>query len=67
MSLSNLLSALLPASDPESKTPATASADDDASSAAVVHECRTCGTNVSTDTTRCPACDGEDIVTYSID
>lgn len=33
----------------------------------VVHECRACGTCVSGTTTRCPACEGSDIVTYAID
>ncbi|AHG02316.1 hypothetical protein HALLA_20655 (plasmid) [Halostagnicola larsenii XH-48] len=33
----------------------------------VVHECRTCGTSVSGTTTRCPACEGRDIVTYAIE
>ncbi|MFC4541942.1 hypothetical protein ACFO5R_08375 [Halosolutus amylolyticus] len=69
MGLANLLSTLLPASDsdPEPETPATATTAEDATSTDVVHECRSCGTNVSADTVRCPACDGEDIVSYSID
>ena len=32
-----------------------------------LYECRNCGTNVTADTNRCPACEGEDIVRYSID
>ena len=73
MPLSRLLSGLFPESESETESPTTAQRCDDADegepdhSPTVVHECRTCGTNVSADTTRCPACDGEDIVRYSID
>ncbi|WP_254764780.1 hypothetical protein [Natrinema marinum] len=70
MSLSTLLSELLTGSESESGTESPAAAPeggDGARSVTVVHECRDCGTNVSADTTRCPACDGDDIVTHSID
>nr|WP_247004845.1 hypothetical protein [Halosolutus gelatinilyticus] len=62
MSLSSILSELFPRS--ESDTESSDSMDSDAS---IVCECRTCGTNVSAGTTRCPTCDGDDIVTYSIE
>lgn len=69
MPLSRLLSSLFSAS--ETDTPATAGngATDGTTepSPTVVYECRTCGTNVSPETDRCPACEGEDIVRYSID
>lgn len=68
MTLSSLLSDLLPGSEPDTESPATTQdCGEGARSPTVIHECRNCGTNVSADTTRCPACDGEDIVRYSID
>lgn len=70
MPLSRLLSGLFPESESGTESPETAqrSGDDEAdSSPTVIYECRSCGTNVSADTARCPACDGEDIVRYSID
>ena len=64
MSLSTLLSELFSGTNsPETPTERT----DDVPSITVVHECRNCGTNVSAGTTQCPACDGDDIVTYSIE
>lgn len=74
MPLSRLLSTLFSESDTD--TPATArtganGAGDEPStterSPTVVYECRTCGTNVSPETDRCPACESEDIVRYSIE
>ena len=68
MSLSRLLSDLFTGSEPTTETPATAGSDGESEpSPTVIHECRDCGTNVSADTDRCPACDGDDIVRYSID
>ncbi|WP_408957983.1 hypothetical protein [Natrinema sp. 74] len=70
MSLSTLLSELFTGSESESGTESPAPAPDrgdGARSVTVLHECRDCGTNVSADTVRCPACESEDIVTYSID
>lgn len=68
MTLSGLLSTVLSVSKSKTETPATASSDDDAASpTAIVSECRSCGTNVSVETVQCPACDGGDIVTYSIE
>ncbi|WP_436346898.1 hypothetical protein [Natronorubrum sp. FCH18a] len=67
MSLSRLLSGLIAGSEPSTESPATTQdSGEGTESPTVVHECRNCGTNVSADTTRCPACDGEDIVRYSI-
>ncbi|MXV61099.1 hypothetical protein GS429_03295 [Natronorubrum sp. JWXQ-INN-674] len=68
MSLSRLLSGLF--ADAESGTESAATTQgcgENEGSATVVYECRNCGTNVSADTSRCPACDGDDIVRYSID
>ena len=68
MSLSRLLSGLLTGSEPRTETPATAGdSGESESSPTVIHECRTCGTNVSADTEQCPACGDDDIVRYSID
>jgi rubrerythrin len=68
MSLSTFLSELFSGSDSGVDAPTTATTrGDNGPSVTVVSECRNCGTNVSDGTTRCPACDGEDIVTYSID
>ncbi|MDS0475097.1 hypothetical protein [Natrinema sp. 1APR25-10V2] len=70
MSLSTLLSELFTGSESESGTESPTAAPergDSAQSITVVHECRDCGTNVSADTTQCPACESEDIVTHSID
>ncbi|WP_049923627.1 hypothetical protein [Halopiger djelfimassiliensis] len=68
MSLSSLLSGLLSDSDQTTESPVeTGASESDAAATTVIHECRNCGTNVSAETTRCPACDGDDIVTYSID
>ncbi|PCR89156.1 hypothetical protein [Natrinema ejinorense] len=68
MSLSTLLSELFSGTDsgPNAAERATGNGND-GSSVTVVHECRTCGTNVSAETSNCPACDSEDIVTHSID
>ncbi|WP_254524303.1 hypothetical protein [Natrinema caseinilyticum] len=65
MSLSTLLDELFAVSKRVTDAPESASGRDD--SVDVVNECRDCGTTVSTGTTTCPACEGEDIVTYSID
>lgn len=35
-------------------------------SAVVVHECRRCGTTLKTGTGECPACESDQIATYSI-
>jgi len=67
MSLSRLLSDLFAGSEPSTESPATAQGRDESEEPTVVLECRNCGTNVSPDTDRCPACDGDDIVRYSID
>jgi len=32
---------------------------------ATVYECRRCGTTLDANATECPACDGDDIVTFS--
>lgn len=67
MSLSTLLSELLSGSNSATNTPESPSKSDDVPSVTVVYECRDCGTNVSAGTNRCPACESEDIVTYSIE
>ncbi|MDF9745994.1 hypothetical protein [Natrinema salsiterrestre] len=68
MSLSTLLSELLPGRNTAADTPESASEDGDGvPTVTVVYECRNCGTNVSAGTNRCPACESEDIVTYSIE
>lgn len=70
MSLSTLISTLFSGSESELESvhPADRDADGaDGASATIIHECRACGTNVASKTTRCPACDSDDIVTYSID
>lgn len=66
MSLSRMLSDLFIGSGPDADAP---SSGDDVPDqpATVIYECRHCGTNVSPETDRCPACDGDDIVRYSID
>ncbi|WP_440767285.1 hypothetical protein [Natronorubrum sp. DTA7] len=68
MSLSRLLSGLFTDSEPSTESPATtrSSGESEESTATVVHECRNCGTNVSAETTCCPACESDDIVRYSI-
>ncbi|AFO56631.1 MULTISPECIES: hypothetical protein [Natrinema] len=68
MSLSTLLDHLFSGTGSATDAPETPRENgDDAPSVTVVHECRDCGTNVSDGTTCCPACEGEDIVTYSIE
>lgn len=70
MSLSTLLNELFTGSESESGTDSPSVAperSDDVPTVTVVHECRDCGTNVSAETTRCPACESDDIVTHSID
>ena len=68
MSLSRLLSGLFTGSEPTTERPATTQNSGESDpSPTVLHECRACGTNVSAETDRCPACDGDDIVRYSID
>ncbi|ELY80566.1 hypothetical protein [Natrinema pallidum] len=68
MSLSTLLDHLLSGTESATDSPdAPRESGDNAPSVTVVHECRDCGTNVSDGTTRCPACESEDIVTYSIE
>ncbi|WP_222918382.1 hypothetical protein [Natrinema sp. SYSU A 869] len=68
MSLSTLLSHLFSESGSATDSPETPrEGGDNVPSVTVVHECRDCGTNVSAETARCPACEGEDIVTYSIE
>ena len=72
MSLSRLLSGLFTGSEPSTESPATTqeggeTATESEPSPTVIHECRTCGTNVTAETDRCPACDDDDIVRYSID
>jgi rubrerythrin len=68
MSLSTLLSELLPGSNSPTDAPESPSENgDDIPSVTVVYECRNCGTNVSAGTNRCPACEGDDIVSYSIE
>ncbi|WP_226479756.1 hypothetical protein [Natrinema amylolyticum] len=69
MSLSTLLSHLFSGSESATDSPETPREDasDTVPSVTVVHECRDCGTNVSAGTTHCPACESEDIVTYSIE
>ncbi|SDK91987.1 hypothetical protein [Natronorubrum texcoconense] len=67
MSLSRLLSGLFADSEPSTESPATTqNSGEPEESTTVVHECRNCGTNVSEETTCCPACESEDIVRYSI-
>ncbi|SEP74020.1 hypothetical protein [Natrinema salaciae] len=68
MSLSTLLSELFSGAGSGTESPETATENgDDVSSVTVVHECRNCGTNVSVGTCTCPACESEDIVSYSIE
>ena len=67
MSLSRLLSELFSGPEPSAESPATAQDDENQHATTVIYECRHCGTNVSADTDCCPACNGDDIVRYSID
>ena len=67
MSLSTLLGELFSGAESGTDGPETAAKSGDDGSVTVVHECRNCGTNVSAGTTSCPACESEEIVTYSID
>ncbi|ADB63815.1 hypothetical protein Htur_5184 (plasmid) [Haloterrigena turkmenica DSM 5511] len=68
MSLSRLLSGLFTGSEPTTESPATTQQSGESDpSPTVIYECRTCGTTVSADTVRCPACEDDDIVRYSID
>lgn len=67
MSLSTLLNELFSGSDSPDSPDTAAENSDDVPSVTVVHECRNCGTNVSAGMTQCPACESEDIVTYSIE
>lgn len=72
MSLSRLLSDLF--TESETSTDSPASTQDSAagestvkSETTIIFECRNCGTNVSDEATCCPACEGDDIVRYTID
>jgi|GEM_PF-578441 len=76
MSLSTLLSNLVSGGDTGAEIPKAnahdRNSDDDCdgdgiSSVTVVRECRHCGTNVSAGTVQCPTCEGDEIVTYSIE
>ncbi|ELY49487.1 hypothetical protein [Natronorubrum sulfidifaciens] len=67
MSLSRLLSSLLDGSESDTESPSTPDGRSETPESTVLFECRDCGTNVSADTVRCPACNGDDIVRYSID
>ena len=67
MTLSRLLSDLFTGSEPSTDSPATAQGSGESEESTIIFECRNCGTNVSPDTDCCPACDGDDIVRYSID
>lgn len=75
MPLSRLLSELFTdsAADPDSPSgPDSApgsknESEPDGRPTTVLYECRNCGTNVDADATTCPACGGDDIVTYAID
>lgn len=72
MSLSTLLSDLFSSADTGTEVPAATRDDGDsehgtASSVTIVRECRHCGTNVSAGTERCPTCESDEIVTYSIE
>ncbi|ELY48755.1 hypothetical protein [Natronolimnohabitans innermongolicus] len=70
MTLVRLISDLFSDSGPDTESPTTARTDgenESVESPTVIYECRNCGTNVTADTNRCPACEGEDIVRYSID
>lgn len=67
MSLSTLISAIFTDADSASESPSPADRDADETAATIIYECRVCGTNVMSETTCCPACDSDDIVTYSID
>ena len=76
MSLSTLLGDLFSGSDGDPDLPtdntgerhSDGDGDGDAiDSVTVVRECRHCGTNVSAGTAQCPTCEGDEIVTYSIE
>lgn len=67
MSLSRLLSGLFAGSESDTDSPPATADGGESDPATVIYECRNCGTTVSADTVRCPACEGEDIVRYSID
>ena len=74
MSLSTLLGDLFSGSDGDPDLPTDntgerhSDGDGDAiDSVTVVRECRHCGTNVSAGTAQCPTCEGDEIVTYSIE
>ncbi|OAQ54413.1 hypothetical protein HTG_02375 [Natrinema mahii] len=67
MSLSTLLGDLFSDAESGTDTPETATESGDDGSVTVLHECRNCGTNVSAETSRCPACESQEIVTYSIE
>lgn len=72
MSLSRLLSDLFTGSETSTDSPASTQNSDAGGSTAesgttVIYECRNCGTNVSDETTCCPACESDDIVRYTID
>lgn len=66
MSLSQMLSNLFTGSGSDADSPPRDGTENDTPST-IIYECRTCGTNVSPETDRCPACDDDDIVRYSID
>ncbi|QFU84931.1 hypothetical protein [Natronorubrum aibiense] len=67
MALSRLLSTLFDGSEANTESPSTPQDSEETEQPVVIYECRDCGTNVSADTTRCPVCDGDDIVRYSIE
>lgn len=70
MNLSTLVSALFSgssASGSDAQSAAPADRGTLAESATIIHECRICGTTVSAEKSHCPACDSDDIATYSID
>ncbi len=67
MSLSTLLGELFSDAESGTEAPETATESGDDGSVTVVRECRNCGTNVSDETSRCPVCESEEIVTYSIE
>ncbi|UHQ96070.1 hypothetical protein [Natrinema halophilum] len=68
MPLSTLITELFGGTESKTNAPVPATENDETSkSVTVVHECRDCGTNVSAGTAQCPTCEGDDLVTYSID
>ena len=74
MSLSALLSDLFSGDETGAEMPTANARDGNSdgdgngiSSVTVIRECRHCGTNVSAGTAQCPTCEGDEIVTYSIE